>query len=122
MTQPSPSNWQSQTTDSLNATIAASQTVSDAIDLLGTFLVGLIIPANFDGTQVQFEGSRDGTNFVPLYNTSGSRLTVTVTAATLTGVSICPQDFAMWRYIKLVSVTTQATTSSVIGLVTRPLS
>lgn len=120
MTQPKASNWQSITTDNLNATIATGETVSDAIDLQGTFLVGLIIPANFDGTQLKFKGSRDGENFYTLNNTAGNDLIATVVAGQAT--SIAPQDFAMWRFIQLVSVTTQTTTDTIIGLVTRPLS
>lgn len=120
MTQPKAAQWQSVTTDDLDATIPASGTVSNAIDLQGTFLVGLIIPANFDGTQLKFKGSRDGNTFYTLNNTAGDDLIATVVAGQAT--SIVPQDFSMWRYIQLVSVTTQTTTDTIIGLVTRPLS
>lgn len=118
----SSTQFQPELTSDLDATIVVAATKSNAIDLSGTYLVGLIIPANFDGTQLQFEGSRDGTTFVPLYNSGGTRQTITVTAATLTGISIAPTDFSMWRFLKLVAVTTQMTTDTVIGLVTRPLS
>jgi hypothetical protein len=119
MTQPKAAQWQSVTTDDLDATIATGQTVSNAIDLQGTFLVGLIIPANFDGTQLQWEVSRDGITFYEDYNAAGTRMTATVTPGK--ACSFSAQDFAMWRFIKLVSVTTQATTDTIIGLVTRPL-
>lgn len=127
MGQPSPDQWQSTTTSALTATIASGQTVSQAIDLQGTFLTGLVVPANFDGTQIQFLASRDGTDtglgaYAPYYNAAGTRVTIVVTAATLSFIGLSPQDFSSIRYLKLVSVTTQTTTPTVIGLVTRPLS
>ncbi len=130
MSQPPKTQFASVTTADVNATIVVSGTTSGALDLVGTFLVGLIVPDNFDGTQIQFLGSRSGDidsvggleSYVPIYNASGTRLTVTATAATLTGIALTPSDFAMWRFIKLVSVTTQTVTPTVIGLVTRPIS
>ena len=106
-------------TNNLTATIAVGQTVSGAVDLSATFLTALIIPANFDGSQITFEVSNDGTNFYAYRNTSNTVIIATVTAGSAMG--IVPSDFASWRYIKIVSVTTQTTTDTVIGLVTRPL-
>lgn len=120
MSQPPATQWQSVTTADLNATIVAGQTVSNAIDLEGTFLTGLIIPSNFDGSQLQFQTSRDGISFGNYRNTSNDIVTITVTAGDNFG--IVPSDFASWRYLKLVCVTTQTTTNTIIGLVTRPLS
>lgn len=111
-------------TSDKNATIVAGQTVSDIQDLKGGFLVGLTIPANFDGTGIKFQGSRDGVSFIPLYNTAGVELTITITGSIPVGgigVSIVPSDFAMWQFLKLVTTSAQATTDTVIGLVTRPL-
>ena len=119
MSQPSAGQWQSVTTDELEATIPVNDTVSNAVDLKGTFLCGLVFPSTFDGTQLRFQVSNDGTTFQNYYNTSGTLITMTCAASTTVG--IVPSDFAMWRYIKLVSVTTQTTTSTVIGLVTRPI-
>lgn len=119
MSQPSAAQWQSVTTSALTATIPVNDTVSGAVDLKGTFLCGLIFPSTFDGTQLRFKVSNDGTTFQDYYNTSGTFLTITCAAGITVG--IVPSDFAMWRYIKLVSATTQTTTSSVIGLVTRPI-
>jgi hypothetical protein len=106
-------------TNNLTATITVGQTVSGAVDLSATFLTALIIPANFDGTQITFQVSNDGTSFYAYRNTSNTIVTVTVTPDSAMG--IVPSDFASWRYIKIVSVTTQTTTDTVIGLVTRPL-
>lgn len=108
------------TTDDLTATIEVGETVSEAIDLHGTFLCGLEIPANFDGSEITFQTSRDGSTYRRARNTSNDIITVTVTPGENT--SIAPTDFSMWRYIKLVTTTPQATTDTVIGLVTRPLS
>ena len=120
MSQPSSSQWQSVTTSDKSVTISTGQTVSSAADLQGTFLTGLNIPTEFDGTQITFKVSNDGVNFGNYRNTSNTLITMTVTAGD--SVGIVPSDFASWRYIKIVSVTTQTTTDTVIGLVTRPLS
>lgn len=117
--QPRPGQWQSVTTDVLDFEIAEGETTSNALDLQGTFLVGLIIPSAFTGTQIKFYGSRDGTDFYLLNNTLGDDLVATV--VTNQATSICPQDFAMWRYLKLEAVTAQSSDVT-IGAVTRPLS
>lgn len=119
MTQPSSSDWQSITTSDNSVTIPVNDTVSNAKDLQGTFLCALNIPSTFDGSQLQFLVSNDGENFRAYRNVLNQLYTITVTAGDAVG--IFPADFAMWRYIKLVSVTTQTTTSTIIGLVTRPI-
>ena len=119
MSQPSSSQWQSVTTSDNSATIAVGQTTSNAVDLQGTSLTGLNIPANFSGTQLTFQVSNDGVNFGNYRNTSNALITITVTPGSAIG--IVPSDFASWRYIKFISGTTQATTNAIIGLATRPL-
>lgn len=119
MAQPLSSQWGSVTTSGNSVTIPVNDTTSNAIDLQGTFLVGLIFPSTFDGTQLRFKVSNDGTTYQDYYNTSGTLITLTCGASRTVG--IVPSDFAGFRYLQLVSVTTQTTTSTVIGLVTRPL-
>ena len=87
------------------ATIAISTTTSSIIDCLGKVLVGLIMPSAFTGTTLAIEVSMDGTTFLPLYNTSGSAVSITVGVDRHIG--IVPADFAGARWFKLVSGSTE---------------
>lgn len=100
-------------------TISSGETVSPAIDLIGTYVVGMIIPTTFDGTSLSLQGSNslDGT-YHNVYNTSGSQVTATVAASRY--VAFVPSDTASIRFLKLVAGTMQ-TGDTTITLVTRPL-
>lgn len=101
------------------ATISSGQTVSDEMELRGTYLVAMILPSTFDGTTMTFKGSIDGTNFFDMYNAGGVQMTSTVAASRW--IPFSPQDFAGCNFIKLVAGTAQSTTDTLIQLITRPL-
>lgn len=87
--------------ENLTATISSGQTESTAVPLYGCNMVALIMPASFTGTTVTFKGSNDGTNYVPLYNASGTQLSASV--GTSRAVCFTASDFAGWKYIKIIS-------------------
>jgi hypothetical protein len=87
-----------------SVTIANGQTTSGAIKIFGTTLCGVVVPASFTGTTLQFQGSHDGTNFNTLYK-DGADLSVTVTSSKF--VVLQPADFAGVNYLKLVSGSAQ---------------
>lgn len=103
--------------------IATSTTVSPAIDLYGTQLVGIFIPSTFDGTALTFTASSaiDGTYVaVDVDNTSASAYTVTTSASKYVPL-MGTQIFQGLRYIKIVTSSAQTTTDTTFTLATRPL-
>jgi hypothetical protein len=82
-------------------TIAASGTTSAAVDLQGTVLCSIFMPAAFNGTQINIltAKSLNGT-YQP---TAGSPITV----AAGVNKELNPDSLEGYRYIKLQSVTTQ---------------
>lgn len=80
-------------------TIADTASLSDAEDLAGGALVGVITPATLAGTSLTFQASADGTNFYNLYNADGTEYTVTISTSRWT--ILPPADFAGIRWIKL---------------------
>lgn len=66
----------------VTATIPAGQSLSDIVDL-GPKLraVGLIMPAAWDAAPITMQVSKDGVNFVDLYDAGGSEFSVSVAAS-----------------------------------------
>ena len=114
-------NYQPCTNYDLSATITSGQTVSAAVDLEGTGLAGLILPSTFDGTAISFKMSATLTGtYVDVQDGAGSTFTLTGAASKYVPISNLAY-LAGVRFIKLVSGTAQATTDTIITLVTRPL-
>ena len=101
-----------------NVTISSGGTKSNALDVGGHGLVGMIMPAAFTGTSVTFEGSWDGTNFFPIYNTDGTQFSATVSTSRL--IAFAPSDFVSCRLVKIVSSSTEGA-DRVINLIIRGL-
>jgi hypothetical protein len=101
------------------ATIASGQTTSAAVDLSGTTLVGLQMPASFTGTSVTFQvaTSAAGT-YQSMTSSTGSALTFTVAGGKY--VAANPTDFAGVQYFKLISGSSEGA-DRIIELVTRPV-
>jgi len=104
----------------LSVTIAVGQTVSNAVDLYGTALVGLITDANLTGTALTFQGSDSLTGtYKPIKVLStGSAISSTVMTSSYytLGTTI---DLSSVRFLKVVSGTIQATNPAVITLATK---
>jgi hypothetical protein len=101
------------------ATIAASGTTSGAVDLGGTTLVELDIPATFTGTSVTFlkSNSLDGT-YAALRDGLGNNVTLTVAQGLNISAGNIIKHLLGVRYIKVVSGSTEGA-ERVIGLVSR---
>lgn len=94
-----------------NQTIGSGQTVSDTVTLNGFGMVGLIMPSTLTSTAMSFNGSQDGTNFSPLYNTSGTLLSITVAASRI--ILLSPGDFVGINYLQLVAGTAEGSTRTI---------
>ena len=57
--------------------IASGASLSDAEDMVGRRLVGIIMPATWTSADITFQASIDGTNFYDLYDQDGNEVTVT---------------------------------------------
>ena len=81
--------------------ISEDDDLTNALDMRGKTLVGLIMPAALTSTSITFSGCEtvDGT-FVDLYDTSGTQISVTVAASRY--ILIDPADFASIRFLKIV--------------------
>ena len=106
----------------LNVTIAVGQTVSSAVDLYGTALVGFITDANLTGTALTFQGSDSlaGTyKAIALLSTGVNIAGVVTTNKYYTlGTTI---DLSAVRFLKIVSGSAQSTNPTVITLITKPI-
>jgi len=103
-----------------SATIAASGTTSDVVDLNLGQLVGLIFPASMTGTTLTFTMSTaSGGTYVGVKDVGGaSDYSITVTSSKY--VPIDPRVFCGVRYLKLVSGSTESG-AKVITCVFRPV-
>jgi hypothetical protein len=101
-------------------TILDGETASDKIDLVGTYVVAMILPTGFDGAAFQLKASDalDGT-FYNVKNTAGNLVAPVVGAEAY--VAFEPSDMASIRFLQVVADTSQ-TGDVTIKLATRPLS
>lgn len=103
----------------LTATIASGQTTSPEVDLGGSTLVGLFMPAAFTGTAITFTtAATTGGTFVAVYDSSGNAISATVSTSRY--VALSPTTFAGLRFIKLVSGSSEGGNRT-ITLATRPV-
>jgi hypothetical protein len=82
-------------------TISSGQTTSDAVNLNGFGMVGLILPSALTSTSMTFTGSQDNSTFTALYNTAGVQLAITLAASRI--ILFVPGDFVGINYLKLVA-------------------
>ena len=98
------------------ATIAAGGSLSAALKLGGSSIVGMVIGTGagaFDANTVylQFLVSVDGTTYNLLRDNDGTLVAVTVAAANTNGAThLDPAKFAPWRYIKVATYATDGST------------
>jgi hypothetical protein len=93
------------------ATIANGETVSDAVDLGDAFLCHIEKTTAVEGTAISFQGSSNGSTFVPVRDPvldDGSSLTLTCTSVTAEIIPVPdPSIFAGLRWVKVVMGTAQ---------------
>lgn len=97
------SGWQSKTA----LTIANSASLSDAVDLQGKTLVGLLLSTSWTAAAITFAGSIDGTNYYPVYTKDGEYSIASGNVPTSNGAlfALDPAVFASFRYLKARSGT-----------------
>ena len=102
-----------------NAIIANGQTTSGAVDLAGTSLVGIQMPATFSGATITFQVA---TSLGGTYQTmiDGSGTTVTRTVSQGKYVMLSPADFAGIQFLKIVSSASEGAQRT-LELVCRPI-
>lgn len=100
--------------------ILDGDSLSTPVDLQGTHIVGVIVPATFSGTQLRVHAASSiaGT-YREVRNTSNNP--AVITCATNYHYAVVPFDLASVRYLKLQSNQSQIGETT-IQLVTRPLS
>ncbi len=82
-------------------TVSSGNTTSDAVNLNGFGMVGLILPAALTSTTMTFTGSQDNVTFTALYNVVGTQLAITVAASRI--ILFSPGDFVGINFVKLVT-------------------
>lgn len=111
--------FQGKVCSDLTVTILDGQTESDGVQLGGTSLVAIDIPAGFDGTALTFQVSSDGTNYKTYKRMSDGAAVAAVVGADA-AYAAGYFDFGGYEWIKLVAGTSQ-TGDITITLKTRPL-
>jgi hypothetical protein len=102
-------------------TVSVSTTTSGVIDLHGTTLAGIFVPAQFDGTTITIMASSSPTGtFVPVQDGTGSTMTITTAASNYVPITNLALVAGL-RYIEIVTGTTQTTTDTVFTLALRPV-
>jgi hypothetical protein len=83
------------------AKIASGATLSDAIQCYQGTLLTLETPAALTSATINFQGSLDGVTYVPIYDNTNTRVSLTVTTNQARGYNLTPSVFVGWPYIKL---------------------
>jgi hypothetical protein len=112
------SNYTNLVVETLETTIANGQTKSEIIDMKGSSLKTILLPAAFDGANLTFEVSDDRINFYPYYNISNVAVSIDITAGRAYGVAAI--DFYSIQYMKIVSSVSQGADRT-IKLITRAI-
>lgn len=86
-------------------TILDGATASDIKNTLGTSLVAIITPPNYQGTIMNFKGGRAEDSLFDLYNTLDEKLSPIVKANRMT--LVFPADFNACTFLQLISDTAQ---------------
>lgn len=99
---------------SVDVVIASGAQLSGPGELNERRLVGLIIPADTEGTAVTFEGSVDGVNFFDVYDADG---VYSVDFTDPCYLAVDPLVFVGLPYVKVDTGTNQTTAAATITLV-----
>lgn len=101
----------------LTASVAIAGTDSAAVDLTGVRNFGIFVPSTFDGTTISFKAAPTlaGT-YSPVRDVTGTLVSIPVTAGTYIDV---PGELMAVRFLKIVTGTAQATTTTDFQIATR---
>ena len=101
--------------DTVEVTIANTETISGAGFFAGLGLVGIIFPAGMDGTTIGFEVSDDNDTFSILEDNASAPITVSVNSSGQ-AQPLTPADFVAWKFVKVTSDSAE-TPAKVIKLI-----
>lgn len=105
------------------AVIANGASLSGVVNLGGTSVLAVIMPASWTAANLTVQASMDGVNFYDLYTASGTEFMITAAASRC--LMLQPADVLGARYVKLRSGTAAAAVTQgaerVVTLVTRAL-
>ena len=116
-------------TSTQNVTIASGANITDALNVGNGRLVGIAMPAAWDTAAITFQASADGSTYYDLYDSDGSEVTISSSAAAasryLAFTSAMLPVFAGLRYLKIRSGTSATpvnqTADRILTLVKRPV-
>ena len=100
----------------IQMSVASGGTTASFVDTAGYSNMGLFVPTTFDGTQIQWQGSYNGSVVADLYDITNQPVIMTVTAGR--GYDL-PGELSAWRWIRVVCLTAQSTTNTDFQLVLR---
>jgi hypothetical protein len=87
----------------LNATINANEAYTNVVDLTASFVVGLIMPDDWDNAVASIVVSADGDNYYDLFDPRGGEFTFNVIKGAM--IFVDHEVFLMAKYMKLRSGT-----------------
>ena len=90
-----------------SVTIQSGQNLSSSIDLHGTALTAIIIPAVFDGRTLKFKASIDNQTYLNMFDDGGLPISITVGESRYIPITVLT-DFTGARFMKFDSVSVQA--------------
>lgn len=86
--------------------IANGASLSDALNLVGHTMVGIVMPSSWTAASLTFQASIDGTNYFNLFDDGGNEQTVT--AAASEHLFLSPLEWIGINWIKVRSGTSGA--------------
>lgn len=95
------------------AVIAASASITDAIDLKTNRLACIQMPSSWTAANLTFQVSSDGETYADLYDAFGSEYTVTADASQALLVDV--KDFFGFRFLKIRSGTSGTPVNQAAG-------
>jgi hypothetical protein len=107
------------TTKTATVVIATDVDLSEEVDLEDYSLINIMADSAMDGTDIKFHCSgTSGGTFIPLYDDAGTICDATFAASqgTATLAGACTIALAACRFLKIETVTDQATTNTVFTL------
>ena len=109
--------------DTKTATIANGASLSDAVDLTGLSVIGIVMPATWTTATLSFQGSHDGSTYQELKDEFDTLLSYNPLVAC--NRSVDPTHLLPWRYIKVRSGTAASAVNQggarIITFIVRPL-
>jgi hypothetical protein len=109
----------------INATFAASATVSGVVNIGGKVIVGFVLPSTWAAAAITFLVSSDGVTFQPAWSMGGTQLQIAA-ASTGAGGAYVPNDPTQWRGINMLMLQSglagslvAQTSGAIVGIVVR---